>query len=328
MNHAAAYELLGDLLEKDPHNLRIARAMIERFGGSYTNGARARAISAAFTVAQNTEGRLEALVGDTILARYFASGPYGSQADLSRELLIDRYPPCIDAALERVTDRSEGTRVNAYRLLHQAARISDEQTLAHHFMNLATLSSISKGTLEAAIEWVEARAGQPGWEDLKKRAALPTKLPYRILGDFGERPELVTALLGRAFMPELTAAMVDVATSSRDYRRRCNAYGVLRDGGGLDALERDAYHAWVLQNFPTKSIHWCYDESVAWFAAAKGDRVPDARAALTAGLVISTEKLDAYKEAAKPGWNSEVWPERAERNIEKIDAALKSLPSS
>ncbi|MFH1533142.1 MAG: adenylate/guanylate cyclase domain-containing protein [Pseudomonadota bacterium] len=327
MNHAAAYELLSELLDKDPQNLRVAREMIERFGAAYTHGARVEAVGAAFTVARNTEGRLEALVGDTILDRYFSAGPYGSEADLTRELLIARYPPAIDAALARTADRSESTRVNAYRLLHQAAQISDEQALAHHFQNLTTLSSVSKGTLEATMEWIGARAGAPGWEDLKKRAALPADLPYRIFGDFGERPEQVTGLLARAFMPEITDAMVAVATTSQDYRRRCNAYAVLRDAEALQALDRDTYHAWILLNFPPKSIHRCYDESVAWFAAATGDRVPAARAALVAGRAVVVEALAAYKEAAAPGWNSEAWPARAERNIEALDAAVKSLPS-
>jgi hypothetical protein len=52
-----------------------------------------------------------------------------------------------------------------------------------------------------------------------------------------------------------------------------------------------------------------------------------ARAALTAGRATAVDALEAYKEAAKPGWNSEVWPERAQRNLEALDAAWKSLPS-
>ena len=327
MNHAASYELLQDLLDKNPNNLRVARAMIERFGSSYTNGARNAALNAAYTVARNTEGRLEALVGDTLLARYFSVGAYGSEAELAREILIARYPPAIAAAVTRVTDPSETPRVNAYNLLRQAEKVTDEQALTHHYMSLTTLSSVSKGTLLAAVEWVEARAAQPGWDALKRQADLPTKMPFRILGDFGERPSLVMGVLAKAFMPGLTAAMVDVATTSEDYRRRCNAYRVLRDGGGLEALDRDAYHAWVLLHFPTKSIHWCYDESLAWFAGATGARVATARAALTAGRATSVEALVAYEEAAKPGWNSEVWPERAQKNLDALDAALKSLPS-
>ncbi len=327
MNHHASYALLQELLERDPNNLRVARAMVERFGASYSHGARAAALTAAHTVARNTEGRLEALVGDTLLGRYLSAGPYGSEADLSRDLLITRYPPALEAASSQLLDASETRRVNAYRLLDQAGRISDEQALAHHYTNLTMLSGVSKGTLLAAVAWVEARMGAPDWGALKKQAALPTQMPFRILGDFGERPERVTGILAKAFMPELTAAMVEVATTSEDYRRRCNAYRVLRDGGGLEALDRDALHAWVLQHFPTKSNHWCYDESLAWFAAATGDRVAVARAALTAGRATAVDALEAYKEAAKPGWNSEVWPERAQRNLEALDAAWKSLPS-
>ncbi len=326
MNHAGALELLEELLEKDPHNLRIARAAIERFGASYSHGSRRVAVGAAFTVARNTEGRLEALAGETLLGRYFSAGPYGTEAENARAILVARYPPSIEAAKERIADKSESTRVNAYNLLREAAQVTDEQALEHHYLSLTTLSSTSKGTLESALEWVGSRAEKPDWGALKARAALPTKMPFRIFGDFGERPGLVVDLLGAAFMPELTEEMVKIARTSDDYRRRCNAYAVLRDGGGLAALERDEFHAWVLQSFPTKSLHRCYDESVAWFAAAEGERIAGARAALTAGRATAAEKLAAYQDAAKPGWNSEHWPTRATKNLEQIDAALKSLP--
>ena len=325
--HAAAYELLTELVDQAPDNLRIARAMIEYFGAGYTNGLRQEALSAAFLVARRTEGRLEALAADTLLAGYFSFGPYGQTAESAREILIARYPPAVDAALERVLDPGEGTRVNAYRLASAAGRISDEQALAHHFMNLATLSDVSKGTLEAALEWVEARAGQPDWDALKGRTVLPVGVPFRILGDFSERAVAVQGVLARAFMPEIAGPLSEVAKTSDDYRRRCNAYGVLRDGGALDGLERDVFHGWVLLNFPPKSIHRCYDESVAWFAAAEGERVPAARAALEAGRTVAAEKLKAYEEVAKPGWNSELWPERAARNLATLDAALGSLPA-
>ena len=326
MKHAEAYELLGDLLDKDPHNLRIARAMIERFGAAYSSGSRKRAVGAAFMVARHTEGRLEALVGETLLSSYFSFGPYGDDAALAREILIARHPPAVEAAMALVMDRSENQRVNAYRLVRDAGRLSDEQALAHHFLNLATLSSASKGTLEGSTEWVEERAALAGWDELKGRVEFPTNLPFRILGDFGERPAQVHALLARAFMPEIKAQVASVATTSTDYRRRCNAYGILRDAEALAELDRDLLHAWVLQSFPTKSIHRCYDESVAWFAAAEDDRVDAARAALSAGRATAAEKLEAYKEAAKPGWNSEFWPERAERNLKLLDATLDSLP--
>jgi len=325
MKHDRAYELLGELLERDSDNLRIARAMVERFGAAYTHGARKKAFAAAFTVARHTEGRLEAPVADTLLAGYFSFGPFGPDAEFSREILLERHPPAVTAAAERLLDRSESTRVNAYHLLRDAGELSDEQALAYHFQNLTTLSSASKNTLLVAADWVEERSGQPDWEALKRRAELPAAPPLRIMSDFGERPARLCALLAGAFMPELTDVLLETLSRSEDYRRRCNAYGILRDAGALERVDRDRHHARVLMSFPTKSIHRCYDEAVAWFAAAEGDRVPAARAALEAGRAAAAEALEAYKKAAKPGWNSEFWPERAERNLAKLDAALESL---
>lgn len=322
MDHDGAYKLLDALLLEHPGDLRVARAMVERFGASYPNGARRLSATAAFSVAGHTEGRLDALTGDTLTIAYFRFPPYGGDAESAREILAARFPAAVDRAVEQLMDRSENTRVNAYHLARLADRITEAQILGYHFQNLTNLSSTSKGTLEAAMDWVEARVAAPGWDALKKEAKLPLTTPLRILGDLDERGEAMCALLARAFMPELTDPLLEIAMTSSGYRRRCNAYGILRDAGALDRLDLDGFHGWVLENFPTKTLHRCYDESVAWFAAAEGERVPAARAVLGTARLTAEKKLDAYRKAARPGWNSEFWPARAEKNLATVDAAL------
>jgi hypothetical protein len=307
--------IFNGLRKRWPKDVAICRAMVVALA---EDDNLYQATGAAMIVARASDGVLDEPTAKVLL---YALRIEGSSRDGMPELrgfLAKRYAPALALMHAAITDENIDLRSNAYLILQEAGQLSDVEALRYHVLNLTTLTSSNGEATKNAMAWLTAAAAKPGWEELKRAAALPPFDKVAALSEWSDHQKAVANVLVVAFLPEIRPQLVQWATGSEDERLRWNAFTMLVQAKLIGSIDVPAFHAKTLATFDALFESTPFTTALAFCdAQPPGPASAAAKAALAGGLA-HVEKDIADYERANMGSRARTCHER----LEQIKAAM------
>lgn len=314
-----------ELVREHPDDLDLLRECVDRLGGnSEGRSAAGTAERAAVKLASLVEGKLSDPVGWTLVAALRYDAPNRHEAAEMRKLLAQRWPGAEAGMRGELVSKRRDARMNAYLVLKDLGRITPDDELAHHLRNFMSESysgEPGRSAVDAALDYIEAAAAGPGWEERLKRTGVERIEKVPTLWSAGAPYDRVAKALTGPLASIARESILKWATSDEHSAHRQRAFKMLPAVGLADRVDPWAFHkrGLMLQSYQFR-YPWLHDAIVYFRGRSAGPRVAEARKLLEDARSRVVKERDGLDRARKRDYGANY-----DANVEALDEALAAF---
>ena len=263
----------------------IREIYLQEFGAAPGREASMHALDAALSLAENGEGTVSPLIGDTLID-LLRGGRHTSRWNTRiKDALIARYQEAaIAAARTDIHDESNSMRLHAYEMLHKAQALRFEDELNHHLHFFA--NPYRDEHFEDAKTWLLLATSQPEWDKRQELIRDAILQEVKALQTWNDRVDTVADFLAEHFWEDIEPLLQNWLTDTDKERARWNAWLLLNKQKIKPAVDPMTFHAETLATFDCNYTSRTFEAAAAYMQEALKDpnRTEAAKTAIQAGV--------------------------------------------